>query len=63
VFGGMNGERFLGSGLFVVNLDPEEAVIQNKKPLAFHIIHTEYITHNNNNKSGNSNNIKLNGVN
>ena len=53
----MNGERFLGSGLFVVNLDPEEALTQNNKPLSFHIIHTEYIQHNN------SNNIKLNVVN
>ena len=63
VFGGMNGERFLGSGLFVVNLDPEEAVIQNKKPLSFHIIHTEYIQRNNNNSNNSNNNIKLNGVN
>ena len=63
VFGGLNGERFLGSGLFVVNLDPEEALhAQSNKPLSFHIVHTEYIQHNDK-RSSNSNKIKLNGVN
>ena len=31
IFGGMNGNHFLGSGLFVVNLDPENVSQNNPK--------------------------------
>ena len=34
IFGGMNGKEYLGSGLFVINLDPEMAAQLNKNEFA-----------------------------
>ena len=35
IFGGMNGNHFLGSGLFIINLDPEMAAQINQRELGF----------------------------